>query len=180
MEVPVENVSWNPDMVVHWIMVYILMWILGVILATYFRIQADADGGGALELLMSPAKIFQITGGAITSEVGTQFKEVGSAMGVVSTGMGAIQESIVGLQSIVRTFYTMIGTFVDSFQRQLSGLFSGIFGMVNKIKLIFMSIGDTMTAMMYILMTSLNLSTSILAGPPGQAMKSMIGIANAF
>jgi hypothetical protein len=190
MDIPVANPVvtpvdslWNPDMVVHWIILYLLIMILGMMFTAYLKVQAESssqNGGGGLDLIMSPFKLFQVAGNAVTNEVGTQFKEVGNGMSVISAGMGAIQESIKGLQTIVRTFYTMINTFVDSFQRQLMGLFTGIFGAVGKIKLIFMSIGDTMTAMMYILMTSLNLSNSIMNGPPGKAMKSMVDIANAF
>jgi hypothetical protein len=177
------NIDWNPDMVIHWIIIYILMFIVGSIVTAFSQIETASsteNGGGSLDLLLSPFKIFQVAGQAVTSEVGKQFQEVGSGMNVISSAMGTIQESIKGLQTIVRTFYTMINTFVDAFQRQLMGLFTGIFGAVGKIKLIFMSIGDTMTAMMYILMTSLNLSNSIMNGPPGRAMKSMVNIANAF
>jgi hypothetical protein len=128
----------------------------------------------------NPGMIVDAAGKAVVDRVDVLFEDVTKVGEELSDSIVSIRNSLVQAAQTMRTFFTMVTSFVISFSKMLQGLMGSALNMVTVIKGLLNSLFDTMTILVYTITTSMNLIGSIDNGPPGHAMKTMIGIINAF
>jgi hypothetical protein len=150
---------------------------LFVILVTMGVKGGSAAASGAIP---NPGMIVEAAGKAVVDRVDVLFEDVTKVGEELSDSIVSIRNSLVQAAQTMRTFFTMVTSFVISFAKMLQGLMGSALNMVTVIKGLLNSLFDTMTILVYTISTSMNLVGSVDNGPPGQAMRTMIGIINAF
>jgi len=128
----------------------------------------------------NPGMIVDAAGKAVVGRVNVLFEDVVKVGEELSESIVSIRSSLVQAAQTMRTFFTMVTSFVVSFTKMLQGLMGSALNMVTVIKGLLNSLFDTMTVLVYTINTSMNLVGSVDNGPPGRAMRTMIGIINAF
>jgi hypothetical protein len=131
-------------------------------------------------VIPNPGIIATAAGKAVVDRTNILFEDVTKVGDELSSSIGSIRESLVQAAQTMRTFFTMITSFVISFQKMLQGLVGSALNIITVIKGILNSLFDTMTILIYTITTAMNLVGSVDNGPPGSAMRTMINIINAF
>ena len=145
-------------------------------------VTMGVKGGSAAAsgMIPNPGMIVDAAGTAVVKRVDDLFEDVTKVGEELSGSVSAIRKSLVQAAQTMRTFFTMITNFVISFTKMLQGLMGSALNMVTTIKGILNSMFDTMSILVYTINTSMNLVGSVDNGPPGAAMKTMVGLINAF
>lgn len=166
---------------VEWGKVLILSMLLGMIIRGYSQSIGAAKGkDSALKMIMNPMMIMTTATNAVVDRTDKLFGGVMRVGNELTNSVGVIRDSIQQTAMLLRTMFTLITSFVIRFTRILQGVMGSALGIFQNIKQILRSLMETTGVIMYTAETGVNLSQSVMNGPPGQAMKVMANIINAL
>jgi len=173
-----ESTSIQDDLV-GWLVFIMFGLLLSMSIQANIASQST-DKNNSFQFLTNPASIFGAISGATEEVVKSSFGEISSLLNVLVQTAGIIGDSLDSIRNIVRQFFVMINGFASIAQQQIQGLINAVISLSQSMKRIFTSMMSMFTILIYTLMTGLNLSSSVMNGPPGQAMRAMESIVRAF
>lgn len=162
---------------VEWGKVLILSILLGVTVRGYAQAIGAKQGNG-LSLITDPMKIITTATDAVTARTDKLFEGVIRVSDELTDSVVVIRDSLSQTALLLRTFFTMTTSFVIRFTKILQGIIGSATGILQNIRQILMSLMETAGVIIYTAETGMNLSGSVMNGPPGQAMKVMTDLIN--
>jgi phage-related protein len=169
----------SPDSFANWGKILILAIILGMGVRGYAEaLKFNKGDDNAISLIMNPMMILNTAGEAVVKRTDQLFEGVIKVGNELTSSIGVIRETIFGVSQMLRSLYGMVTSFVIRFQQLLQGVMGSALGIFTNIRNILTSLMETMGVVMYTMDSGMNLSKSVMNGPPGQAMKTMADLIN--
>lgn len=166
---------------VEWGKVLLLSILLGMIFRGYAQaIGVSKDKEGALSLLMNPMQILNTATDSVVERTDQLFGGVMKVGNELTRSVSVIRESIQSVAQLLRTLFTIITAFVIRFTKILQGIMGSLLGSFQNMKQILNSLMETAGVIIYTAETGVNLSQSVMNGPPGKAMRTMADLINAL
>lgn len=166
---------------VEWGKVLLLSLLLGMIFRGYAQaIGASKDKEGALSLLLNPMQILNTATNSVVERTDQLFDGVIQVGNELTRNVSIIRESIQSVARLLRTLFTIITTFVIRFTKILQGIMGSLLGSFQNLKQILTNLIETAGVIIYTAETGVNLSQSVMNGPPGKAMRTMADLINAL
>lgn len=157
--------------------------LLGILLAMGVHGYANfskTENEGAFELITNPMMILSTATEAVIDRTNQLFGGVIKVGNELTSSVEIIKESLQSIATLLRAFYSMVTAFIIRFQKILQGLLGSALGIFGNIKHLLQSLMETSSVVIYTAETGVNLSQSVMNGPPGQAMRKMADLINAL
>lgn len=166
---------------VEWGKVLILSIVLGITVRGYAQAIGLRKGkDDALTLITNPMLILTTATNAVVDRTDQLFSGVIRVGNELTESVKIIRDSIQAVAVLLRTMYTLITSFVIRFIKILQGIIGSALGTFQNVKQILTSLMETAGVIIYTAETGVNLSQSVMNGPPGRAMKVMADLINAL
>jgi hypothetical protein len=166
---------------VEWGKVLLLSILLGMMFRGYAQaIGASKNKDGALSLILNPMQILNTATESVVDRADQLFSGVIRVGNELTNSVVIIRESIQSIATLLRTMYTLITAFVIRFTKILQGIMGSLLGSFQNLKQILTSLMETAGVIIYTADTGVNLSQSVMNGPPGKAMRTMADLINAL
>lgn len=159
--------------------------LLGILLAMgvhgYANTSASvSEKDGAFALITNPMLILTTATEAVIDRTNQLFTGVIKVGNELTESVEIIKETLQSIATLLRAFYSMVTAFVIRFQKILQGVLGSALGLFGTIKNLLQSLMETSSVVIYTAETGVNLSQSVMNGPPGQAMRKMADLINAL
>jgi hypothetical protein len=169
----------SPDSFADWGKILILAILLGMGVRGYSEaLKLNKGDDNAISMIMNPMMILNTAGEAVVERTDQLFEGVIKVGNELSSSVGIIRETIVETSQLLRTMFTLSTSFIIRFQKILQGLIGSGLGILQNIKNTLNSLMETMGVIIFTMDTGMNLSKSVMNGPPGKAMKTMTELIN--
>lgn len=166
---------------VEWGKVFLLSILIGMTIRGYAQaIGAMKGKDGSLSLLMNPMLILTTATNATVERTDQLFGGVMRVGNELTQSVSVIRDSITSVATLLRELFTIITAFVIRFTKILQGVMGSALGIFQNMKQILNSLMETAGVIIYTAETGVNLSQSVMNGPPGKAMKTMANLINAL
>jgi phage-related protein len=168
-------------MFVEWGKVLLLSILLGMMFRGYAQaIGASKGKDGALSLILNPMQILNTATESVIDRTDQLFSGVIRVGNELTTSVSVIRDSIHNIATLLRTLFTIITAFVIRFTKILQGIMGSVLGTFQNVRQILTSLMETAGVIIYTAETGVNLSQSVMNGPPGRAMRTMADLINAL
>jgi signal transduction histidine kinase len=183
MEQPKEWVLVNQEsfIFVEWGKVLLLSLLLGMMFRGYAQALGTVnDKEGALSVILNPMSILTTATNSVVERTDQLFGGVIRVGNELTRSVSIIRDSIQNVAQLLRTLFTIITAFVIRFTKILQGIMGSLLGSFQNMKQILNGLMETAGVIIYTAETGVNLSQSVMNGPPGKAMRTMADLINAL